>query len=66
MGRYVNVLNWDNGHLGVLAKYQHNDEPEEVYIDLIFILDDLYIDSGAFLKPIKSVPIDYCIYTSID
>ena len=57
--RYVDVVNWDNGYLVVLAKYSHNDMPEEEYIDLKPILDDLYIDSAAFLKPIKSVRIAY-------
>ena len=57
--RYVDVLRWDNGYLVVLAKYSHNAEPEEEYIDLKPILDGLYIDSDAFLKPIKSVRIAY-------
>ena len=53
--RYVDVLRWDDGYLVVLAKYSHHAEPEEEYIDLKPILDGLYIDSDAFLKPIKSV-----------
>lgn len=57
--RYVDVVRWDDGYLVVLAKYTHNSEPEEEYIDLKPILDDLYIDSSAFLKPIKSVRIAY-------
>lgn len=57
--RYVDVVKWDDGYLVVLAKYAHNDEPEEEYIDLKPILDGLYIDSAAFLKPIKSVRIAY-------
>jgi len=60
--RYVDVLKWDNGFLVVLAKYSHNAEPEEEYIDLKPILDGLYIDSTAFLKPIKSVRIAYAWY----
>ena len=56
--RYVDVLHWDNGYLVVLAKYRHNANPEEEYIDLKPILEDLYIDSDTFLKPIKSVRID--------
>ena len=47
--RYVDVVKWDNGYLVVLAKYSHNAEPEEEYIDLKPILDGLYIDSAAFL-----------------
>lgn len=57
--RYVDVVKWDDGYLVVLAKYRHNAEPEEEYIDLKPILDGLYIDSAAFLKPIKSVRIAY-------
>ena len=57
--RYVDVIKWDDGYLVVLAKYSHNPEPEEEYIDLKPILDDLYIDSETFLKPIKKVSIAY-------
>ena len=57
--RYVDVVRWDNGYLVVLAKYIHNAEPEEEYIDLKPILDGLYIDSDAFLKPIKNVRVAY-------
>ena len=57
--KYVDVVRWDNGYLVVMAKYSHNVNPEEEYIDLKPILDGLYIDSAAFLKPIKSVRIAY-------
>lgn len=57
--RYVDVVKWNNGYLVVKAKYRHNTEPEEEYIDLRPILDSLYIDSSTFLKPIKSVRIAY-------
>ncbi len=57
--RYTDVLKWDNGYLVVMAKYRHNAEPEEEYIDLKPILDGLYIDHESFLKPIKSVRIEY-------
>ena len=57
--RYLDVVKWDDGYLVVRAKYTHNAEPEEEYIDLKPILDGLYIDSAAFLKPIKSVRIAY-------
>ena len=40
-----------------MAKYKHNANPEEEYIDLIPILEDLYIESNQFLKPIKEVKI---------
>ena len=57
--RYVDVVKWDNGYLVVLAKYRHNAEPEEEYIDLKPILEGLYIDSETFLKSIKKVRIAY-------
>jgi len=57
--RYTDVVKWDNGYLVVMAKYRHHAEPEEEYIDLIPILDGLYIDHDSFLKPIKSVRIAY-------
>jgi hypothetical protein len=57
--RYVDVVQWDNGYLVVLAKYSHKTVPEEEYIDLKPILDDLYIDSETFFKPIKKVRIAY-------
>ena len=57
--RYVDVVRWDDGYLVVMAKYRHKTELKEEYIDLKPILDGLYIDSAAFLKPIKSVRIAY-------
>ena len=57
--RYVDVVKWDDGYLVVMAKYKHNTEPEEEYIDLKPILEGLYIDPAAFLKPIKNVRIVY-------
>ena len=57
--RYMDVVKWDNGYLVVLAKYSHNAEPEEEYIDLKPILEGLYIDPVSFLKPIKSVRVVY-------
>ena len=55
----MDVVKWDDGYLVVLAKYSHHAEPEEEYIDLKPILDNLYIDPAVFLKPIKSVRVDY-------
>ena len=57
--RYVDVVTWDDGYLVVMAKYKHNAEPEEEYIDLKPILEGLYIDPTTFLKPIKNVRIAY-------
>lgn len=55
--RYTDVKQWDHGYLVVMAKYRHNSGPEEEYIDLLPILNDLYIDPEEFLKPIKGVRI---------
>ena len=55
--RYTSVKEWDNGYLVVMAKYRHNPQPEEEYIDLLPILDGLYINSNEFLKSIKGVTI---------
>lgn len=57
--RYTDVVKWEDGYLVVMAKYRHNAEPEEEYIDLKPILEGLYIDATSFLKPIKSVRIAY-------
>ena len=53
--RYTSVKEWDNGYL--MAKYRHNSQPEEEYIDLLPILNGLYINGQEFLKPIKGVAI---------
>ena len=55
--RYVEIKEWDNGYLVVMADYEGIGLTEE-YIDLQPILENLYIDPSQFLKPIKSVKID--------
>jgi hypothetical protein len=57
--RYEKIVEWDYGYLVVLAKYSHNQEPEEEYIDLIPVLKALYMDEEKFLKPIKKVEVKY-------
>jgi hypothetical protein len=57
--RYEEIVEWDHGYLVVLAKYSHNQEPEEEYIDLIPVLKALYMDEEKFLKPIKNVEVKY-------
>ena len=57
--RYTDVLTWDNGYLEVMAKYRQRDSEIEEYIDLEPILDNLYMDKVAFLKPIQKVRIEY-------
>ena len=57
--RYTKVLTWDQGYIEVMAKYKHLSEEIEEYIDLIPVLENLYMDKEAFLKPIKKVSIQY-------
>lgn len=56
--RYTKVVEWDNGYLVVMARYENIGEVED-YIDLIPILENLYFDADDFLKPIKKVRICY-------
>lgn len=55
--RYTEIKEWDHGYLVVMAKYEGIDEPEEEYIDLIPILENLYIDTDVFLETIEGVRI---------
>ena len=57
--RYTQVKEWNNGYLVVMAKYLHNQEDEEEYIDLVPILENLNYDADKFLEPIKKVRIQY-------
>ncbi len=57
--RYTRIKEWDHGYLVVMAKYSHNEREEEEYIDLVPVLENLYIDADAFLKPIEKVRISY-------
>ena len=56
--QYTELKEWDNGYIVVMADYEGLGETEE-YIDLLPILKNLYINPEIFLKPIKSVKIDY-------
>ena len=57
--RYTKVLTWDDGYLEVLAKYKQEDKEIEEYIDLEPVLKRLYMDKASFLRPIRSVRIEY-------
>ena len=59
--RYESVVQWDKGYLVVMAKYAHNNDLEEEYIDLIPILRSLYITPDEFLKPIKKSGGEICL-----
>ncbi len=56
---FTSIKEWDDGYLVVMAKYKHNQNPEEEYIDLVPILENLYIDVSKFLKSIKEVRLAY-------
>lgn len=56
--RYMEIKEWDNGYIVVMADYEGLGLMEE-YIDLQPILKNLYINPETFLKHIKSVKIDY-------
>lgn len=56
--RYTDVREWDGGYLVVGARYRGLPETEE-YIDLVPILESLYISPEEFLAPIQRVEIDY-------
>lgn len=55
--RFDKVKQWDNGYLVVDAFFEHEQESVEDYIDLVSILEDLYIDPKEFLKGIKDVEV---------
>lgn len=40
---YTEVTLWGNGYLAVMAKYSHNPEPEDEYIDLVPIIKNLFL-----------------------
>ena len=56
--KYTDIKEWDAGYLVVMAKYK-GAPAEEEYIDLVPILNNLYIDADAFLKPIRKVELQY-------
>lgn len=57
--KYTQIKEWNHGYLVVMAKYSHNEQDEEEYIDLVPILESLYFDADDFLKPIEKVRILY-------
>ena len=57
LSRYREVLSWDKGFIEVLAQY--GDKVEEEYIDLVSILENLYIDPKSYLASIKKVEVSY-------
>ncbi len=57
--RIDKIKEWDNGYLVVDAKYDNHSEDIEDYIDLVPILERLYINPNEFLKPIQRVEVRY-------
>lgn len=57
--RYTKILEWDNGYIVVMARYDTSPTDEEEYIDLCPILKNLYIEPEVFLRDIEGVHIDY-------
>lgn len=57
--RIEKIKTWDNGYIVVDVEYSNQKDLVEDYIDLVPILQNLYIDAESFLKPIKEVRLDY-------
>ncbi len=55
--KYLRVKTWDRGYLVVDAVYRGVPGTTEEYIDLVPILENLYIDPKTFCEPIKEVGI---------
>lgn len=55
--RYKKVLSWEKGFIEVVAQYGEREEEE--YIDLVSILQNLYIDPESYLSPIQKVEVSY-------
>ena len=51
--KYTDIVGWDDGYLVIMAKYKHNKESEEEYIDLVPILENLYIEPKIFLDLLR-------------
>lgn len=57
--RIERIKKWDNGYIVVDAKYDKHLENIEDYIDLVPILERLYINPDEFLKQINNVEVRY-------
>lgn len=57
--RFNEILTWDRGYIVVMAKYSHTEDDIEDYIDLVPILENLYINADSFLKDIERVEVRY-------
>ena len=57
--RYLCVTGWDAGYLVCQAQYAGLASPVEEYIDLVPILENLYMDPERFLGQIERVEVCY-------
>ena len=48
--RYINVKEYDNGYMVVESKLKTMDKPQEDYIDMEFIFDELQLDKSILSK----------------
>lgn len=55
--KYLRVKDWDSGYLVVDAVYRGLPGVTEDYIDLVPILENLYMDPESFCRPIEEVAI---------
>ncbi len=60
LDRYTRVKEWDRGYIVVMCRTKaHPAVEQEDYIDLVPILENLYIDPERFLRPIQGVAVSY-------
>lgn len=57
--RYETIVGWNNGCIVCMARYSNMDDPEEEYIDLVPILQNLYLDPQEVLDNVDEVTINY-------
>jgi len=55
--RIEKVKEWDKGYIVVDARYDHSQDTVEDYIDLVPILERLYIDKDEFISGIENVEV---------
>ncbi len=56
---YTKIVEWDNGYIVVMARYDNSPVEEEEYIDLIPILQNLYMEPEEFLCDIEGVCLNH-------
>lgn len=55
---YTKIVEWDKGYIVVMARYDNSSDEEE-YIDLIPILQNLYMEPEEFLCDIEGVCLNH-------